>query len=86
MVCTLSGHNGEGGRMKTKAHFYVRRASCGVITAEPKDGYIERFGERIYSYDKRGNHWYITDNKTGLFINCFPTLKLCQDYLQKKCS
>lgn len=69
--------------MKTKAHFYIRAKFLDEIRAEARDGYIERFGERVYNYYKSGRYWFISDHATGLMISYFRTLKECQEYLQK---
>ena len=58
--------------MKTKGCFYVRTVFQAEIRAEAKNGYLERFGDNIYCYDKRGDNWYITDYRTGLGIRFFP--------------
>ena len=69
--------------MKTKAHFYIRTKFLDSIRAEARDGYIERIGERVYTYHKNGGYWFISDHATGLLISYFRTLKECQEYLQK---
>ena len=69
--------------MKTKGSFYICTKLHGKIGAKVKDGYVECIGERVYGYDKRILYWCITDINTGLFINCFPKIKDCQDYLKE---
>lgn len=69
--------------MKTKAHFYIRTKFLDEIRAEARDGYIERIGERVYTYYKSGSYWFISDHATGLPIDYFRTLKECREHLTK---
>lgn len=69
--------------MKTKSTFYIRANFLDEIRAKARHGYIERIGERVYTYHKSGSYWFISDYATGLGITCFRTLKECREHLQK---